>query len=105
MELCAFPGCLPVKVKSPKSIPELPFVEFASLGNAVDFGNLINAGQSHCCTSNQIRAVKTNGSISPTSTNRIEFVNIATGGDAIEFGDATYTGASSAAHCNAQGGL
>ena len=83
----------------------ITFVEFASLGNAVDFGNLINAGQSHCCTSNQIRAVKTNGSISPTSTNRIEFVNIATGGDAVEFGDATYTGASSAAHCNAQGGL
>jgi hypothetical protein len=83
----------------------ITFVEFASLGNTVDFGNLINAGQSHCCTSNQIRAVKTNGSISPTSTNRIEFVNIATGGDAVEFGDATYTGASSAAHCSAQGGL
>ena len=39
------------------------------------------------------------------STNRIEFVNIATGGEAVEFGDATYSGASSAAHCNAQGGL
>ena len=83
----------------------ITFVELASLGTPTDFGNLINAGQSHCCTSNKIRAVKTNGSISPTSTNRIEFVNIATGGDAVEFGDATYTGASSAAHCNAQGGL
>ena len=83
----------------------ITFVELASLGRPTDFGNLINAGQSHCCTSNKIRAVKTNGSISPTSTNRIEFVNIATGGDAVEFGDATYTGASSAAHCNAQGGL
>ena len=83
----------------------ITFVELASLGKPTDFGNLINAGQSHCCTSNKIRAVKTNGSISPTSTNRIEFVNIATGGDAVEFGDATYTGASSAAHCNAQGGL
>ena len=83
----------------------ITFVELASLGTPTDFGNLINAGQSHCCTSNKIRAVKTNGSISPTSTNRIEFVNIATGGEAVDFGDATYTGASSAAHCNAQGGL
>ena len=90
---------------SPGQTDAITFVEFASLGSPTDFGNLINAGQSHCCTSNKIRAVKTNGSISPTSTNRIEFVNIATGGNAVEFGDATYTGASSAAHCNAQGGL
>ena len=84
----------------------ITFVELASLGTPTDFGNLINAGQSHCCTSNKIRAVKTNGSTTPGgNVNRIEFVNIATGGDAVEFGDATYTGASSAAHCNAQGGL
>ena len=83
----------------------ITFVELASLGKPTDFGNLINAGQSHCCTSNKVRAVKTNGSISPTSTNRIEFVNIATGGEATDFGDASYTGASSAAHGNAQGGL
>tara|TARA_R100001086_G_scaffold218650_1_gene135404 strand:+ start:977 stop:2011 length:1035 start_codon:yes stop_codon:yes gene_type:complete len=84
----------------------ITFVEFASLGKPTDFGNLISAGQSHCCTSNKTRAVKTNGSIvGGPSTNRIEYVNIATGGDAVEFGDATYTGASSAAHCNAQGGL
>ena len=63
--------------------------------------------QSHAATSNKIRAVRTNGYFGDGqgSTNRIEFVNIATGGDAVEFGDATYTGASSAAHCNAQGGL
>ena len=86
----------------------ITFVELASLGKPTDFGNLISAGQSHCCTSNKVRAVKTNGYLgSPVSgnTNRIEFVNIATGGNAVEFGDATYTGASSAAHCNAQGGL
>ena len=53
-----------------------------------------------------MRAVKTNGSTTPGgNVNRIEFVNIATGGEAVEFGDATYTGTSSAAHCNAQGGL
>ena len=86
----------------------ITFVEFASLGNPTDFGNLINIGQSHCCTSNKVRAVKTNGYLgSPVSgnTNRIEFVNIATGGNAVEFGDATYTGGADAAHCNAQGGV
>ena len=90
---------------SPAQTDQITFVQFASLGKPTDFGNLQSIGQSHACTSNKIRAVKTNGSISPTSTNRIEFVNIATGGDAVEFGDATYTGASYAAHCNAQGGL
>ena len=91
---------------SPSQTDQITFVEFASLGKPTDFGNLIQMGQSHACTSNKIRAVKTNGSTTPGgNVNRIEYVNIATGGDAVEFGDATYTGASSAAHCNAQGGL
>ena len=91
---------------SPSQTDQITFVELATLGQPTDFGNLIQMGQSHACTSNKIRAVKTNGSTTPGgNVNRIEYVNIATGGDAVEFGDATYTGASSAAHCNAQGGL
>jgi len=91
---------------SPAQTDQITFVEFASLGKPTDFGNLQSIGQSHACTSNKIRAVKTNGSTTPGgNVNRIEFVNIATGGEAVEFGDATYTGTSSAAHCNAQGGL
>ena len=90
---------------SPAQTDAITFVEHASLGRPTDFGNLIQIGQSHCCTSNKVRAVKTNGSVPGGSTNRIEFVNIATGGEAVEYGDATYSGASSAAHCNAQGGL
>ena len=91
---------------SPAQTDAITFVEHASLGRPTDFGNLQSIGQSHACTSNKIRAVKTNGSTTPGgSVNRIEYVNIATGGDAVEFGDATYAGASSAAHCNAQGGL
>jgi len=91
---------------SPAQTDQITFVEFASLGRPTDFGNLQSIGQSHACTSNQVRAVKTNGSTTPGgNVNRIEFVNIATGGEAVEFGDATYAGASSVAHCNAQGGL
>ena len=91
---------------NPAQTDQITFVELASLGKPTDFGNLQSIGQSHACTSNKIRAVKTNGSTTPGgNVNRIEYVNIATGGDAVEFGDATYTGASSAAHCNAQGGL
>ena len=91
---------------SPAQTDQITFVELASLGKPTDFGNLQSIGQSHACTSNQVRAVKTNGSTTPGgNVNRIEFVNIATGGEAVEFGDATYTGTSSVAHCNAQGGL
>jgi len=91
---------------SPAQTDQITFVEFASLGRPTDFGNLQSIGQSHACTSNQVRAVKTNGSTTPGgNVNRIEFVNIATGGEAVEFGDATYAGTSSVAHCNAQGGL
>jgi len=85
----------------------ITFVEFASLGKPTDFGNLSAVSQSHCCTSNQVRALKNNGYYGDGqgTTNQIEYVNIATGGNAVDFGDATYTGTSSAAHCGSQGGL
>ena len=91
----------------PDQTDQITFVEHASLGTPTDFGNLSAISQSHAATSNQIRAVRTNGYFGDGqgTTNRIEYVNIATGGDAIDFGDATHTGGSNAAHCNAQGGL
>ena len=92
----------------PDQTDAITFVELATLGNATNFGNLIQIGQSHAGASNKVRAVKTNGYIgSPVSgtTNRIEYVNIATGGEAIDFGDATYAATSSGAHSNAGGGL
>ena len=91
----------------PDQTDQITFVEHASLGTPTDFGNLSAISQSHAATSNQIRAVRTNGYFGDGqgTTNRIEYVQIATGGDATDFGDATHTGGSNAAHCGAQGGL
>ena len=83
----------------------IDFVEHASLGKPTRFGDLIAIAQSHAGTSNQVRAVKSQGYSGGAAVNTMEFISIASGGRAVEFGDATNSDPASAAHCGAQGGL
>ena len=89
----------------PNQTDAIDFVEHASLGTPTRFGDLIAIAQSHAGTSNQVRAVKSQGYSGGTGVNTMEYINIASGGRAVEFGDATNSDPASAAHCGSQGGL
>ena len=89
----------------PSQTDAIDFVEHASLGKPTRFGDLIAVAQSHAGTSNQVRAVKSQGYSGGAAVKTMEFISIASGGRAVEFGDATNSDPASAAHCGAQGGL
>ena len=74
---------------------------FATLGNAVSFGDMINTGISPGGTSDSVRGVWAGGS----TTNTIQYVNISTQGDSLDFGDLVTAGGWMGGVSNGHGGL
>ena len=78
---------------APAEVEKIQFVTFASLGDAQDFGDLVDQnGYSNVGASSGTRALFAGGGNvgSPFVTvNTIQFVTIATTGNAIDFGDLT----------------
>ena len=64
------------------------FINIATEGNALDFGNLITGRQTRAASSST-RGIIGCGYISPTGTNIIEYITIASAGNGIDFGDGT----------------
>ena len=62
----------------------------ATLGNAVDFGNLTGSREYSTGNDDSVRGLW-GGGYTPTVLNTIEYIQIATTGDAIDFGDLTNT--------------
>ena len=87
----------------------MEFITTATLGNAVDFGDLTQARTSSAATSSPTRMVIIGGGTGPsypyTVVNTIDFVTIATTGNAVDFGDTENTRISAAAVSNGHGGL
>ena len=78
-------------------------VQIATLGNAVDFGDLVIASRHAGGTSSCIRALATSGA--PGFAGSIDQVNIATTGNAIDYADMSQTRRGLAGCSNAHGGL
>ena len=80
---------------APAEVEKIQFVTFSTLGDAQDFGDLVDQnGYFNTGASSQTRAVFAGGIDldSPyASTNTVQYVKIATTGDAIDFGDLTVT--------------
>ena len=76
------------------------FFTFATLGNAVSFGDMIATGISPGGTSDSIRGVWAGG-----GGNVIQYVNISTEGNTVDFGDMVTAGGWFGATSNAHGGL
>jgi hypothetical protein len=74
---------------------------FSTLGNATNFGDMINTGISPGGTSDSVRGVWAGGS----STNTIQYVNISTTGDSVDFGDLVTSGGWMGGVSNGHGGL
>ena len=67
---------------------DITYVEIATTGNSVDFGDLTNTRRYLAGVSNNTRGVFGSGSV-PGANNVIDYVTIATTGNATDFGDAT----------------
>ena len=82
----------------------IEFVTIAQTGNALDFGNLTAASQTHQCSSSPTRTFKYGG-FNPSRSKGIEFITTATTGNAQDFGDLTRAVGRGAACGNATRGI
>ena len=73
------------------AINTIEFITFASISDAIDFGDLTSAARNSTggTASSSTRGLIGLGFVSPAQTNRIDFVTIASQGDAVDFGDLT----------------
>ena len=88
----------------------IDYITIATLGNAIDFGDLFTGRYGASSCSSSTRGVWFGGkgpSPAPnTTTNTIEYVQIMSTGDAIDFGDISSSVRFSSAACsNGHGGL
>ena len=83
----------------------IDYIQIASTGNAIDFGDLtINrAGVGSCASST--RALFAGGNLTSGDSNVIDYVTIDTTGNATDFGDLTIVKTMTSAFSNAHGGL
>jgi hypothetical protein len=70
---------------NPSASDRIDYINIASTGNAIDFGNLSEARYGRS-TASRTRALCGSGG-TPGYTDRIDFITIATTGDAIDFGN------------------
>ena len=82
----------------------IDFTTISSLGNSVDFGDMVAASRSSGGASNNIRTVFS-GIRTPGNTNNLEYVEFATKGNAANFGDVANTYAGRAGFANTTRGI
>ena len=68
---------------------DMGFVTIASMGNALDFGTLVNAERNQPGALSSTTRGIWGGGTTPANVNAIDFVTIATTGDGVNFGDLT----------------
>ena len=83
----------------------IDYVEIATLGNALSFGDLTTSTYHASAATNPTRALRIGGNQSPGATNSVEFVTIMTTGNGTDFGDLTYATRGVGANSNGHGGL
>jgi len=76
---------------SGNEVRTIQFVTIPTLGDAVNFGELITARNSHSGCSNSTRGLIVSGQ-NPSNLNSIEFITIATEGNGTDFGDISTNG-------------
>ena len=83
----------------------IQYVTIASLGDAIDFGDLTSVRGSLKATSSQTRGVFGGGYIAPAEVKTLEFITIASLGNATTFGNLSTNGYLPSACSDAHGGL
>ena len=83
---------------------ELQYVTISTLGNTLDFGDLVAAKAGGGSCASPIRGIWAGG-YSPSKTATIDYVQIMTTGDAVDFGDLTTPTQYAGTFSNGHGGL
>ena len=83
----------------------IDYVNIASTGNAVDFGDLLEANTYPGGCSNGTRGIFTGGEITGGRSDRVSYVTIDTTANAIDFGDLTLSRSSPTAVSDGTKGL
>jgi hypothetical protein len=68
----------------------IDYITIATLGNAIDFGDLYVVRSSHTATCSSTRGVLGGGYDGPATTNIMDYITIMSTGNSIDFGDLTY---------------
>ena len=84
---------------------QIEYITMSTLGNAQDFGDLVDSMMQPSGCASSTRGVFCAGSGTPTVTNIIQYVTIASTGNAIDFGDLTAAISQTTAVSDTNGGL
>ena len=78
----------------PANVPDIDFVEMASKGNAVYFGDIsaLRRSEHDKGASNNIRGMQAGGYVGPNVSDVIDFITFASAGNATDFGNMSNTG-------------
>ena len=90
---------------SPTETNSVDYITMATLGDAVDFGDLTRIARYEFAVSSSTRAVNAGGYSAPASNDIIDYVQIATTGNAVDFGNLLVTRNKGASASNGHGGL
>ena len=91
---------------SPSKVNTITYITLATLGNGIDFGDLMVAKNDQDAVSSSTRGfVVAGNNASPSILNMIEFVTIATTGNAADFGDLTQARSQPSSCSDVHGGL
>ena len=82
----------------------IDYITISTLGNAIDFGNLLDARASVSAMSSSTRAVFAGGN-NPSRQRVIQFHEIMSTGDTVDFGDLEMNVANAGQVTNGHGGL
>ena len=86
----------------------IQFITMATLGDSIDFGDLLSNQNNLRAASSKTRGIFTGGHNGSTNTNTIESLQIATTGNSVDFGDMAYIGGTTGQvtfNSNAHGGI
>jgi len=84
---------------------QMDYIEFATKGNAVKFGDQSFGNQAVVSVSSKVRGVLFTGSADGALKNVLEYITIATQGDAVDFGDLGTSNRHYAGFSNGHGGI
>ena len=90
--------------EAPSRVNTITYITIATLGNGIDFGDLVAVRNDQDAVASQIRGFVVAGSTGST-TNLIDFVTIASTGNASDFGDLTQARTQPLAFSDVHGGL
>ena len=82
----------------------IDYITIATLGNAIDFGNLTQAKGNSSAVASKTRAVQGGGN-TPSYTTEIDYVQIMSTGNARDFGDLSTAHSEMGGISNGHGGL